>query len=472
MKRDTEEQYGYLCERTVVCVICGKKGFHWLNLYTIQLPLADCRGQFRVLVRKLPLHIDGYCSIVFVDVSIKKLRFPMREKEDIPMKDREDFTQLMYHMATSQTLGLRQALDHLRQDAYVRPIRETLAKYVGKSADDSKGLQTYLVEKLLENSPEGTARDSVDRKVRLWMKDGTQSISKSGAIQVSFALGLSIEEANAFLQRACGEGFHARDPEEIIFLYALKDGRSYKEALALRDEMEKKGLLRCDKSEEEVLRTEIVRQDLESLGDSAGLEEFLRQYQGRLGNFHNTAYEMFRGYLDLLINATIDDGMDAEGRMTVREITDIYLHEKLIPRIQKAAKKNQEAGNLVLSALQRDVQQNWPDETSLSKMWNRKTDISRKALILLFLATDGGVEEEASCEDEEAEDFFEDSYRRMNGMLANCGFAPLDPRCAFDWMVLYCMCVDAEDSLLIDNRIHQFLEEIFPMRKEEEEENG
>ncbi len=388
------------------------------------------------------------------------------------MEYREDLTQLMYRMATSQTLGLRQALEHLREDAYVRPVRETLAKYAGRPAEDVKGLQRYLVEQLLENGPEDSVRDSVERKVRMWMKDGMQSISKSGAIQVCFALGLSIEEANAFLQRACGEGFHARDPEEIIFLYALRNGLNYKEALALQEEMEKKGLLKREKSGEENLRTEIVRKDLDARMGIDGLEEFLRQYQGQLGSFHNTAYEMFKGYLDLLTDAEINDGLDTEGHLTVREVTDVYLHERLIPRIQRAAKKNQEAGNLVLSALQRDVQQNWPDETALSKMLNRKTDVSRKALILLFLATDGGMDEETFYEDEDAEEFFEDAYSRMNGMLANCGFAPLDPRCAFDWMVLYCMCVDAEDSLLIDSRIHRFLEEIFPAHSTGESEKS
>lgn len=388
------------------------------------------------------------------------------------MDYREDFTQLMYHMATSQALGLHQAVDHLREDAYVRPVRETLAKYAGKSVEDVKGLQICLVERLLENSPERSARAAVERKVRMWMKDGMQSISKSGAIQVSFALKLSVEEANAFLQRACGEGFHARDPEEIIFLYALRNGLNYKEALALRDAMEKKGLLKQEKSGEKELFTEIVRQDLESRKNVAELEEFLRQYQGRLGSFHNTAYEIFRGYIHLLTHAEIDDGLDAEGHMTVREVTDVYLHERLIPRIRKAAKNNQEAEDLVLSALQRNIQQNWPDETSLSKMMNRQMDISRKTLILLFLATDGGEYDEELCEAEGAEDFFEDSYSRMNGMLANCGFAPLDPRCAFDWMVLYCMCVDAEDSLLIDSRIHRFLEEIFSNQSEEEGQKG
>lgn len=376
------------------------------------------------------------------------------------MEHREDLTQLMYRMATSQTLGLRQALDHLREDAYVRPVRETLAKYAKKSPDDTKALQTFLVEALLEQSPQGTVRESVERKVRMWMKDNMQSISKSGAIQVSFALGLSAEEANVFLQRACGEGFHSRDPEEIVFLHALKEGLSYPEALTLQAEMEAKGLLKREKSGEKDLLTKFVRQDLDALEGTAGLEDFLREYQGRLGSFHNTAFEMFKGYLDLLTDAEIDDGLDAEKRLSVREVTDVYLHEKLIPRIQRAARKDPEAGTLVLSALQRDIQQNWPDETALSKMVNRKVDVSRKALILLFLATDGGLE------DEEGEEIFEDSYSRMNGMLVNCGFAPLDPRCAFDWMVLYCMCVDAEDSLLIDGRIHRFLEEVFQQPRE------
>ncbi|MDE7261624.1 MAG: hypothetical protein K2N78_06120 [Oscillospiraceae bacterium] len=397
------------------------------------------------------------------------------------MEHREDLTQLMYRMATSQTLGLRQALDLLREEAYVRPVRETLARYANKSPNDTKTLRTFLVEKLLEQSPEGTRWDFVDRKVRMWMEDGAQAISKPGAIQVSFALGLSVEEANAFLQRVCGEGIHSRDPEEIIFLYAMKKGMSYQKALALQTDMENKGVLEQKKSGEEGLLTAIVRQGLDSLEGVDDLEAFLRGYQGRLGSFHNTAYKMLKEYLKLLTDTKLDDEQDdkkkenknkkkdeedEEGHMSIREVTDVYLHEKLIPRIQRTAKKNPEAGNLVLSALQRNIKQNWPDETTLSKMMNRKMDVSRKVLVLLFLATDGGLDDEYEYEEEE-EEVFEDAYSRMNGMLVNCGFAPLDPRCAFDWMVLYCMCVDAEDSLLIDSRIHRFLEEIFQPPREE-----
>lgn len=404
------------------------------------------------------------------------------------MEYKKKMTQLMYHMATSQTLGLRQALDLLRKEAYVRPVRETLAKYANKSLDDPNALRTYIVEKLLEQNPEGIKRDSIDRKVQMWMENDVQSIRKDGAIQVSFALGLTLEEADAFLQRVCGGRLHGRDPEEIIFLFALKEGLSYSAALALQREMEAKGFLAREKSGDEKLLTSIVRRDLDSLGGTADLENFLREYQGRLGSFHNTAYKMFTEYLKLLTDTKLDKEQDdenkenknknkkeedEEGHMSVREVTDVYLHEKLIPRIQRTAKNNPEAGNLVLSALQRNIKQNWPDETTLSKMLNRKMDVSRKVLILLFLATDGELDDnyEYKEEDEifdEEEEVFEDAYSRMNEMLVNCGFAPLDPRCAFDWMVLYCMCADAEDSFLIDGHIRRFLEEIFQPYREEE----
>lgn len=377
------------------------------------------------------------------------------------MEQRENLTQFMQRMATSQTLGLREALAHLREDAYVRPVRETLARYAKKAPDDIKALQSFLTDAIMRQSPEGAARSSVGRKVRMWMNDDMQAISKSSAIQVSFALGLSAEEANSFLQRACGEGFHSRDPEEIIFLFALKEGMTYPEALDLQKEMKKEDLLTRETLGSEQELTAIVRKDVDALGCVEGLKDFLRENQGRLGSFHNTAYEIFKGYMKLLTAAEIHDGLKEADRMSVREVTKVYLHEQLVPRIQRAAKKNAETEALVLSALQRDIQQSWPDETALSKMMNRKTDISRKALILLFLATDGGFGAEEEEDEEEKEVVFEDAYSRMNGMLANCGFAPLDARCAFDWMILYCMCVDAEDTLLIDDRIHAFLEGIF-----------
>lgn len=385
-----------------------------------------------------------------------------------------EFTQLMYHLATAESLTLAQAAAQLKRDAHVRTVREVLAKATRIPERDSKALQTFLVEKLLESSPPGTVQESVQRKVRMWLKDGVQAISKQSAIQLSFILGLSVEEANEFLHRACGEGFHWREPGEIIFLYALGEGMCYREALALYDAMKQKGLLAAQGEESAEILTDVVRTAVGKIDSTADLEDYLRESGPQLGALHNTAYGLFREYLDLLIAPEINDGLDSESKLSVREITDTYLHQKFIPRIKKAKKGSQDskAETLVLSALQRDIKQSWPDETTLSKMLNRKTDVTRKVLILLFLATDGDTK--ASIQDldfapleddgllpEDEESRFEDLQFRMNAMLADCGFAPLDSRTPFDWMILYCMCAD--ETMLIDERVQQFLTEIFPV---------
>ena len=367
-------------------------------------------------------------------------------------------TQLLYELATSQALTLRQAAVQLQQNAHIRTLRETLAKYAHLPAEDKGALQSFYVDRLLAHSPEGTVRASVERKVRMWLGEDVQSVSKQSAIQLCFALGLTVEDSGSFLHRTCGEGFHWRDGGEIVFLFALEEGYSYPQALALWEEMQGRGLLNGGK--DAAVHTDLVRQDVEKLGNVAELEDYLRENQGRLGAMHNTAYQLFRSYLDLL------SAPDEEEKISVREITNTYLHQRFIPRIKKAAKNDQAAEKLVLSALQRSIQQSWPDETTLSKMLNRKTDVSRKALILLFLATDGDTKESIAAQDwydleEDLEESpFEDLYARMNTMLLDCGFAPLDSRTPFDWMVLYCMC--AQESLFIDGRIQRFLARIFP----------
>lgn len=375
------------------------------------------------------------------------------------------FTQLMYDMATSPSLTRRQAVERLKRDARLRTLAETLSKYSGVPADDPKALQSILLEKLLAHSPPDTKRDTLSRKVRMWLDGTVQSLSKEGAIQLCFALGLPYEDANRFLHRACGEGFHWRDPEELVFLYALRGHKTYPQALALRDKMAEKGLLTSGRGDPETF-TDLVRRDAEHIASEEELEDLLRQFQGQLGSFHNTAYSLFRGYLDLLCAPEIDDLLDPDKKLSVREVTATYLHEALISRFKKAAKGTPAVENQVLSALQRDIQQNWPDEITLSRMLHRKTDVSRKALILLFLATDGATasdDQDGDPFDEEEEDF-EGRYARLNALLCDCGFSPLDSRSPFDWMILYCMCI--EEAMFIDTEIEAFLSAIFPLPPE------
>ena len=93
----------------------------------------------------------------------------------------------------------------------------------------------------------------------------------------------------------------------------------------------------------------------------------------------------------------------------------------------------------------------WPDEVTLSRMKNRKADVTRKVLMLLFLATDDG------------DAAFRSTQLRMNQMLADCGFRKLDPRNAFDWLVLYCMRSSADTETMdgLNEQLPYVLEMLF-----------
>lgn len=370
-----------------------------------------------------------------------------------------EMTALMYSMATSKYLSLPQAVQQLKKNAHVRTVRETLAHFAGVPAEDRAALQARLTQALLSSQPDAR-QDSLERKVRMWLKDDALALNKKSAIQLCFALGLSFDEAERMLMRLCEEGFHWRDPQEIIFIYALLRGMKYPQALELYERMGKKGLLKHRRSEDKGMYTEQARGSVIHLADEAELEAFLSDASRQLGVYHNTAYSLFMDFLELLGLPQLNDSLPDVKAMSMRDVIATYLHNSFIPRMRRSSGKDSASEQLVLSALQRDIRQNWPDEATLSRMIHRETDVSRKVLVLLFLATDGGDSQYGDLSDQDSNDLFQDMYERMNSMLSDCGFAPLDSRAPFDWMVLYCMCAD--ESIFIDGRIQRFLAEIFP----------
>ena len=95
-------------------------------------------------------------------------------------------------------------------------------------------------------------------------------------------------------------------------------------------------------------------------------------------------------------------------------------------------------------------------------MKSREADVTRKVLILLFLATDQGPAAEGEDDLESAlsrDEVFEDLYQRLNDMLIQCGFMTLDPRAPFDWLIIYCICV--EDMFDVDIRMRAVFKEMF-----------
>lgn len=369
-----------------------------------------------------------------------------------------ELSQEMYNTAT-KVVSVEQAMRVLQQTGNFRTLGDILRSYSG--CDNPKKL---LVDGLMANTPSAN-RDSIDKKVRNWLGGRTQTLSKEDAFSLAQIMSLDIRRTDTFLKLVTGEGIHWRDPEDIIWSYCIRSGLSYQRTTEL--------LVRYFERVAQVVYgapafdsyTVDVRSDLQSaLSDSeeAFLNSLVREYQhGRLGVSHNTAYRLFMHYMQLLALAGQDefDEDPVETKMSSRDILESYMYRQLVPVAKRGEPKDKSAFSMV----QRSIRANWPDEVTISKMKNRELDVTRKVLILLFLATDGSESEfEELDEDEDIltrDEIFQNVYSRLNRMLLSCGFQQLDPRSPFDWMVLYCICVD--DLWDVDQRFKDLLQAMF-----------
>ncbi len=378
--------------------------------------------------------------------------------------EQNGMTGLMFHYAVDERLTLEKAKEKLRANAYIRTVSEVLERYCVVEASEfqkkKKELQKKVTDILYNSSPVPADRDSIRRKVSVWLNEEKKktSIEKESVIQLALALKLKPNDAEEMLSLLSDEAFHLRDPEDIVWLFAIEHGLNYIEACGLRDRIlriyeENKG------SEDNTgTMTETVKQQISQIQTIEELEKFIASHAPNLGKMHNTAYDLYMHFMELL-----KDGGDVPviggERITIRKgeqdieinenILEAYLYRKYVPTTKKRLE----------DAIQRGIKKNWPSETNLSKMTNRETDVTRKVLILLFLACEGGETIYGSLAEESAEDVFNDTYARLSSMLSDCGFPPIDPRNPFDWMVLYCIAKD--DSEDTNSNISDFLSEIF-----------
>ena len=379
-----------------------------------------------------------------------------------------EISQAMYDEATSELLTVQDAVEYLEKEGKMRTLREKLEKY-----SYGRDLQSVLTEGLMVNHPE-LSRDSVRKRVKGWLTSDSRSLEKPDAIEVCFILKLSLKEADDLVASIAEEKLHWRSPDEIVYIFALKQGMDYPSARALDGEM--RAMLDGVKDAREPAEdsfTPIIRQEVYALNSKEELRDYLRQAAPRLGRCHNKAYRLFMEMMDTLKNPQLDEEtaraevMEAE-RLTIRDILREYFYENNVlyakEMVRESKKKNSRLGEnekRIFTAIEKNISDSWPDEAALSKMKSRKLDVTRKVLILLFLATEPGPDPDGE-EEFTRDEVFQDLYQRLNDMLALCGFAALDPRVPFDWMILYCICV--QDMFDVDARMRAMFREMFGER--------
>lgn len=299
----------------------------------------------------------------------------------------------------------------------------------------------------------GGNRKSIRRKVNNWMQNRNLPSDREDLLCICFLLGLDENASDCLLKRISGQGIHYRNSRELVYAYCLKNNMDYGQAKKLADEIQKpdgtegNGTLMADAEygQKELLTSE-VKSDFQALCNYEELIPFILERKAGLGECHNTAYQYFNEMFELLAKETGKKGYSTD------EVVNTYL------RLNMPFDRHTSG----YSCLQKLIKKHWPGSRSVKAMKSRKQDVSRKVLLLLYIVTGGIYHDSYEEMDEEgisAEEFLEFHCRNMNKMLYECGMGRIDPRNAFDFLILYS--IRPEKEIFMGDRMEEIIQELY-----------
>lgn len=357
-----------------------------------------------------------------------------------------------------ENLTAKEAVAFMKSGMKLRTFQDNLRAFY--SGDD---LEKRLVEGLCRCT--GKSEQSVRRKVYNWMQNRNLPSDREELFCICFLLELDETASDFLLKRLTGEGIHYRNMEELIYAWCLKNSLGYEYARELMEELSANSLCAASKEirqpesaghgEENLpsvgdgqpeLLTGAVKADFQKLRSHEELLQFILDRKSGLGNWHNTAYQYFDAMLGLL---TKENGKTV---YSLEKVADNYLRLN-IPVDKRTSGYN---------CMQKLVKKHWPGSRSIKAMKSRTQDVTRKVLLLLYIVTEGVHDDSYEEMDEEGtspEEFLEFHCRNMNRMLNECGMERIDPRGAFDFLILYS--IRPEEDEFMSERMAEIVGELY-----------
>lgn len=295
---------------------------------------------------------------------------------------------------------------------------------------------------------------STQRKIRNWIADRHPPQNREDIFKIAFALRLDESRLNFLLGMCDDYGIHYRNGKELVLAWFLRTGKDYRDAVAFYDSLPKYPSLESVPTNDMSNLTHEIQYGLARISTPEELRAF---YIGNIQNFgsmHLRAYYYFESFLNQLIRPNPHYSETPEENYSVERVMDVYLSM----HIPSGRKRDN------YSLVQKLIKKNWPNATSLKNIRNHKEDVSRKLLLLLYVATENeGINEDDfdSYYDDTLtmEQRIEDHWWTINAMLSDCGMIPLDPRNAFDWLILYS--ITADEDTPMSERLEQTIIHMF-----------
>ena len=347
---------------------------------------------------------------------------------------------------TDMTPG--EVTDYFFKDFKIRKFNELLTKFYKES-----DLKQRLTNKFSEFDPD-IKYDSLRKKISNWLLGQNEPTEREDYIKICFALGFDEASSQAFLRYSSDGGFHLRDPREIIYLYCLRSKKDFFQAQSLISQLirDKYGdsLNNCDSA-----YTKSISDTFFDIHDDEAFLNFFEANYQRMGVLHNTAYKYFTQFFNELVIPSTPLYTEAEEEYSVEQVVDTYLRMNL-PFERNTSKYD---------AVKKAIRIYWPNITVVMNIRNRKTDVSRKILLLLYIVTEGisdaieAIDPMSGLEDNYYERL-EEHVWKIDLMLSECGMSQLDPRNPFDWLIIYSLKTGSEDKYMSE-RLSEVLKVLF-----------
>lgn len=334
-----------------------------------------------------------------------------------------------------ENLTAKEAVEFMKSGMKLRTFTDNLTAFY-KGED--------LEQKLLEGlcRYRAMSRQSIRRKVYNWLHNKNLPQDREEMFCICFILELDETASDHLLKRLTGQGIHYRDVRELVYAYCLKRQILYEQAKQMAD------TLVCPAPVKESGRqplTDVYKSRFHMLQSQEELLQFLLENKSCFGEYHNTAYSYFMQMLDLLTDA-------GEAAYSLETVADTYL------RMNMPLNKRTSG----FGTIQKLVKKHWPGSRSIKAMKNRTQDVSRKALLLLYIVTGGVHADDYEELDEDyvmPDEFLEQHCRSINRMLTESGMARIDPRNAFDFLILYA--IRPQEEGLMSEKMAEIVRQLY-----------
>lgn len=287
-------------------------------------------------------------------------------------------------------------------------------------------------------------RDSIRKRVSAWLGSNRQPDSREELFQLCYALNLGEEPARKFLRCTQEGDAHLRNPREAGYLYGLRAGRAYPEIKAFLDGIPGLDGPFPDEERQPEHYTQTIALSFAQIHTDEEFRAFIMENKPYFGRLHNTAYRNFMRFFDNLSQPEGPCSAEQDEAYSIEKVVNTYLRMGM-PSGEKTSG---------YSPVQKAIKRLWPNATTIKNMRNRKIDVSRKVLLLLYLVTeglnDGELEEALGWEEVTPEERLEEHAWNIDLMLRECGFGALDPRNPFDWLILYSLRSGGDEDAMSD----------------------